>query len=89
MACCAICNAHTRQYVCDHKQFSFRMCCMLFFAPNQHTGGQNSAHRMCVRRDDLASSFAIDVPFETDFLRQYIRLRTRPHATDRPTQCCA
>ena len=36
-------------------------------SPNQHIGGRNSAHRMCVGRDDLASSFAIDVPFETDF----------------------
>ena len=89
MACCAICNARARQYVCDHKQFSFRFCCVLPFAPNQHIGGRSSAHRMCVRRDDLASLFAVDVPFETDFLRQYIRLCTRPHATDRPTTCCA
>ena len=58
-------------------------------SPNQHIGGRSSAHRMCVGRDDLASSFAIDVPFETDFLRQCIRLRTRPHATDRPTKLCA
>ena len=28
MACRAICNAHARQCVCDHKQFSFRICCM-------------------------------------------------------------
>ena len=58
-------------------------------SPNQHIGGRTSAHRMCVGRDDLASSFAIDVPFETDFFRECIRLRMRPHATDRPTQCCA
>ena len=67
MACRAICNAHTRQCVCDHKQFSFRICCMAPPSPNQHIGGRSSAHRMCVGRDDLASSFAIDVPFETDF----------------------
>ena len=32
MARCVICNAHTRQYVCDHKQFSFRICNMSRYA---------------------------------------------------------
>ena len=34
----AFCNAHTCQYVCDHKRFSSRICCMAL--PNRHIGAE-------------------------------------------------